>query len=288
MSFMHREEAIALVLLRASAAFVVLAMATLVLYLGYQASGLFTVDHISLGEFLTSSRFDPDENAVGAAPFIFGSLAVTGLALALGGPLGIAVAIFISEIAPPHLARILTLAVELLVGVPSVVYGWIGLMVIVPFIRAASSTSGFGILSAGLVLAVMILPTIVALSVDALRAEPNSLREGSLALGATRWETIRHALLPAARAGLGVAIILGIARGIGETLAVQMVIGNAGVFPHDLLHAAAALPTEIVIDMAGAPPGSLLQHALFAMAFVLLTISMILVLSVRFVARKRA
>lgn len=285
---MHREEAVALAVLRSAAALIVLAMLLVFGYLAYQAGALFTVDHISVLTFLTSMHFDPDNNMVGAAPFILGSLAVTLLALALGGPLGVAVAIFISEIAPKPLAELLTLAVELLVGIPSVVYGWIGLMVIVPFMRSVSHTSGFGILSAALVLAVMILPTIVALSVDALRAQPLSLREASLALGATRWETIRHTLLPAARAGLGVAVILGIARGIGETLAVQMVIGNASVFPRDLFHAAAALPTEIVIDMAGAPPGSLLQHALFAMAFVLLLIAMTLVLSVRYVTRKRA
>ena len=285
---MHQEEGIALVVLRFSASIVIVIMLSLLGYLGFEASGLFSLDHISLVEFLTGTNFDPDNHAVGAAPFILGSLAVTFLALLLGGPLGIAVAIFISEIAPPYVARGFSLFIELLVGIPSVVYGWIGLMVIVPQIRVLSHTSGFGMLSAALVLAVMILPTIVALSVEALRAEPMSLREGSLALGATRWETIRHALLPAARAGLGVAMILGIARGIGETLAVQMVIGNASIFPHDLFHAAAALPTEIVIDMAGAPPGSLLQHALFTMAFVLLMISMLLVLLVRFLARNRA
>jgi len=285
---MHREEFAALVVLRTCAVLLVLAMVSLVVYLGYEASGLFTVDHISLWQFLTSSHFDPDVHAVGAAPFILGSLAVTGLALAIGGPLGIAVAIFISEIAPPHVSRLIRLAIEMLVGVPSVVYGWVGLMVVVPFVRNASLTSGFGLCSASCVLAVMILPTIVALSVDALRAQPRTLIEGSLALGATQWETIRHALLPAARAGLGVAVILGIARAIGETLAVQMVIGNASIFPHDLFHAAAALPTEIVIDMAGAPPGSLLQHALFAMACVLLLLSMFFVLLVRFVVRRRA
>ncbi len=283
---MHREEAFALWVLRACALFLVVAMASLVAYLGYQASGLFTIDQVSLGEFLTSFRFDPDLNHVGAAVFLLGSLSVTGLALLIGGPLGVAVAIFLSEIAPPALASVLTLTIELLVGIPSVVYGWLGLLVVVPFVRATSLTSGFGFLAAGLVLGVMILPTVVALSLEALRAQPQSLREGSLALGATRWETICHVLLPAARAGLGVAFLLGIARAIGETLAVQMVIGNASVFPHDLFHAAATLPTEIVLDMAGAPPGSLLQHALFAMACVLLGISLLLVLLVRMIARR--
>jgi phosphate transport system permease protein len=285
---MHREEFIALSVLRFCACFVVSAMASLVLYLGLQASGLFTVDHISVLDFLLSTHFDPDVHAVGALPFILGSLAVTGFALLIGGPLGVAVAIFLSQIAPLRVAQGLQFAIEMLVGVPSVVYGWIGLMVIVPLVRELTHTSGFGICSAGCVLAVMILPTVVALSTDALKALPPSLNEGALALGATRWETIRYAMLPAARTGLGVAIILGIARAIGETLAVQMVIGNAGIFPHDLFHAAAALPTEIVIDMAGAPPGSLLQHALFAMACVLLAISMSLVVLVRRVARKPA
>jgi phosphate transport system permease protein len=284
---MHREESVALAVLRCSAFLVVPAMAALVFYLVLGASGLFIVDHISLFEFLTSSRFDPDAHAAGALSFIFGSLAVTGFALAIGGPLGVAVAIFLAEIAPRRVAQALQFAIEILVGVPSVVYGWVGLMIVVPLLRGLTHTAGFGICAAGVVLVVMILPTIVALSLDALRALPHTLAESSLALGATRWETIRHAMLPAARTGLGVALILGIARAIGETLAVQMVIGNAGVIPHDLVHAAAALPTEIVIDMAGAPPGSFLQHALFAMACLLLLISMLLVLSVRWMARSR-
>jgi phosphate transport system permease protein len=284
---MHREEFVALAVLRCCAILVVPAMAALVFYLIMGASGLFTVDHVSLLEFLTSSRFDPDAHAAGALPFILGSLAVTGFALAIGGPLGVSVAIFLAEIAPRPVAGALQFAIELLVGVPSVVYGWLGLMIVVPALRGLSHTPGFGICAAGIVLVAMILPTIVALSLDALRALPRTFVESSLALGATRWETIWHAMLPAARPAIGVALILGVARAIGETLAVEMVIGNAGVIPRDLFHAAAALPTEIVIDMAGAPSGSFLQHALFAMACLLLFISMLLVLLVRWIARSR-
>jgi phosphate transport system permease protein len=179
--------------------------------------------------------------------------------------------------------------IEILVGIPSVVYGWLGLTLLAPLIRHFThSLTGFGLLTAGIVLSIMILPTVISLSEDALRAVHVSMKEGSMALGATRWQTIWSVLLPAARSGLTVAVILGIARAIGEALAVQMVIGNAAVIPKGLLAPTATLTTEIVTDMASAQEGTVLYHSLFSMAFLLLLIAMVLILAVRFALRRKA
>jgi phosphate transport system permease protein len=284
----HTIERIAIIVLRAAAAFVVLAIAALLVYLFVEGSKTFLVDHFPVWKFLFSSTFDPEAGQGGAAIFIVGTLSVTLFALCIGGPFGIAVGVFLSEIAPVRMAAILKPAIELLVGIPSVVYGWLGLTLLVPFLRThTSSPSGFGLAAAGIVLSIMILPTVISLSEDAFRSLPHSLREGSLALGATRWQTIVRVLLPSASSGLTVALILGIARAIGETLAVQMVLGNAPQFARGLFAPTSALTTEIVMDMGGAPQGSFLEHSLFSMALLLLLIAMVLILLVRFVLRKR-
>jgi len=283
----HRTEFVARTLLRAASAFVVFAIVALIVYLASEGTKLFTHDHVSPLLFLFSPTFNPDANAPGSLVFIVGSLAITLFAILVGGPFGIAVGVFLSELAPRGVVAAMKPAIEVLVGIPSVVYGWIGLTLLVPLIRTVTGSNGFGLLAAGVVLSVMILPTVITLSEDALRAVPGSLREGSLAMGATRWQTIWNVLLPAAGSGLTVALILGIARAIGETMAVQLVIGNAAVLPSGLLSPAAALPTEIVMDMSGAQQGSLLSHALFSMALLLLLIAMALILAVRFALRKR-
>jgi phosphate transport system permease protein len=176
-----------------------------------------------------------------------------------------------------------------MVGIPSVVYGWLGLTLLVPIIREhTSSASGFSLAGAGVVLAIMILPTVISLSEDAFNSLPPSLKEGSLALGATRLQTIMRVLLPSASSGLAVALILGIARAVGETLAIQLVIGNATAFPAGIFGPTATLTTVIVGEMPSATEGSLQEHALFSMAFLLLIIAMILILLVRFALRKRS
>jgi phosphate transport system permease protein len=186
------------------------------------------------------------------------------------------------------MALVLKPAIELLVGIPSVVYGWLGLTLLVPLIRThTNSASGFSLAGAGIVLAIMILPTVISLSEDAFNSLPPALREGSLALGATRFQTIMRVLLPSASSGLAVALILGIARAVGETLAIQLVIGNASAFPKDLFAPTATLTTVIVGEMPSAVEGSLQEHALFSMAFLLLLIAMVLIVLVRFALRKR-
>jgi phosphate transport system permease protein len=276
------------VLLRFAAGFMVVAMLALLLYLAIEGTKTFTVDHFSVLDFLFSPEYSYDTKHPGAAVFIAGSLAVTLFAIVVGGPFGVAVGVFLSEIAPKRMADILKPTIELMVGIPSVVYGWLGLTLLVPFIRThTSSPAGFSLAGAGIVLALMILPTVISLSEDAVRSLPNSLREGSLALGATRWQTITRVLLPSAASGISVAVILGIARAIGETLAIQMVIGNANTFASDIFGATSTLTTVIVADMPSATQGSLQQHALFSMALLLLLIAMGLIMVVRFVVRKR-
>jgi len=285
----HVEESVARAVLFSASVFVIVAMAAVVLYLASEGLRLFLSDHISPLVFLGSANFDAENRAPGALAFIVGSISATVFALAVGGPFGIAVGIFLSQLAPKRLATIMKPAIEILVGIPSVVYGWLGLTLLAPLIREhLGSQTGFGLLTAGIVLSIMILPTVISLSEDALLSVAVSLKEGSMALGATRWQTIFHVMLPAARSGLTVALILGVARAIGEALAVQMVIGNSAVLPRGLLNPTATLTTGIVTEMGSAQQGSVLQHSLFAMAFLLLLIAMGLIVLVRVALRRRS
>ena len=285
----RRVESLALAGLRIAAGFVILAMLALLAYLAFEGTKTFYVDHLNVATFLFSPSFAVDQGSPGSAVFIVGSLAVTLFAVAVGGPFGIAVGIFLAELAPGSIRSVLKPAIELMVGIPSVVYGWLGLTLLVPLIRThTTSPSGFGLAAAGIVLSIMILPTVITLSEDAFRSLPGSLKEGSLALGATRWQTITRVLLPSAGSGLAVALILGIARAIGETLAIQMVIGNSTQFAKGLFAPTATLTTEIVTDMPGASQGSLLEHTLFTMALLLLLIAMVLIVLVRFALRRRS
>jgi phosphate transport system permease protein len=271
-----------------------LAIALILGFLAFNGTKLFWADHRSLFTFLFNPTWQPpdpdnpkDLGTFGAASFIAGSLVATGMAIAVGGPLGVAIGVFFSELAPKRVAAAFKPAIEVLVGIPSVVYGWLGLTLLVPAIQSVFHLAdGDSLLAAGIVLSIMILPTVISLSEDALRVVPDAMREGSAALGATRWETITKVLLPSASSGLAVAVILGVARAIGETLAVQLVIGNADIFPTSLLQGAAALTSEIVMEMGNAPDGSPWKHALFTMAFLLL-IAMGLILLIRVALRRR-
>ena len=286
-SLAHAQERVASTFLLAASWFVIVAMAALMLYLAFMGLQLFFKDHINPLHFLFSSDWTSDPNNPGALTFIVGSISITLFAVCVGGPIGVAVGIFLSQLAPERLAAVMKPAIEILVGIPSVVYGWLGLTLLAPLIRhLTGSLTGFGLFTAGIVLSIMILPTVISLSEDALRAVPGTMREGSMALGATRWQTIWNVLLPAARSGLTVAVILGIARAIGEALAVQMVIGNSPVLPKGLLAPTAALTTEIVTDMGSAQEGTVLYHSLFTLAFILLLIAMGLIAAVRLALRR--
>lgn len=205
---------------------------------------------------------------------ILGSLAVTGGALVIAVPLGIGMAAFLAEVAPKPLARAIRPAVDLLSGIPSVVYGFVGLAVLVPWLRTALGGPGFSVLAGALLLGVMVLPTVVAVSEDAIRAVPRSYREGSLALGATSWQTITRVVLPAARPGIVAAVVLGLGRAIGETMAVLMVTGNVTAPPSSLLEPTRTLTANIALEMGYASGRH--QEALFATGIVLFVLIMAL------------
>ncbi|AIF50038.1 phosphate ABC transporter permease subunit PstC [Pelosinus sp. UFO1] len=269
----------------ASAGFMTLIIVTIIIFVGGQ--GLMTFSEVSPLDFFLSAKWDPMGNRFGALSFIAGSLAVTALAILFGAPLGLAGAVFMAKIAPPWLSKIMRPATDLYVAIPSVVYGFVGLTIIVPFIRNYFHVNmGFGLLAAAIILAIMILPTIVSISEDALRFVPKSLEEASLALGATRWQTIWNVLLPAALPGILTSIILAMARAVGETMAVQMVIGNTPQLATSLFMPTSTLPSEIVVEMGNTPFGSAWGNSLFLMAFVLLVLSLLMILIIRRIARK--
>lgn len=254
----------------------------IILFLGRQ--GLLVFAQVSPWQFFFSSDWSPPER-FGALTFIVGSISTTLLAVGLGAPLGLATATFMSKMAPSWLKWIMRPATDLFVGIPSVVYGWVGLVVFVPAIRENFGGSGFGLLASSLILAIMILPTMIAISEDAIRSVPRSLEEGSFALGSTRWQTLWNVVLPAAKPGILAAVILSVARAIGETMAVQMVIGNTPFLPRSLSSPTATLTSEIVVEMGNTPFGSTWNNALFMMAFLLLAVSLVLIIAIRLLGR---
>lgn len=250
----------------------------------------FIVNDVSPKEFLTSSEWNPtdaEHPAFGALPFILGSFAVTILSALIAAPLGIGGAIFMTEIAPSWGRKILQPVIELLVGIPSVVYGFIGLTVLVPFIRTFVGGNGFSLLAGTIVLSVMILPTVMSIATDAMRSLSDGLRESSFALGATRWQTIYRILIPAALPSLLTAVILGMARAFGEALAVQMVIGNVRDLPSSLLDASATLTTIITLNMGHTAYGTVENNILWSLAFILLGMSYFFIFLVRFLSKGR-
>lgn len=218
--------------------------------------------------FLVRAEWDPVAEEFGAAAFVVGTLASSALALVLAGPPGLGVAIWLAEVAPARLREPVSFLVELLAAVPSVVYGLWGIFVLAPWLRDhvqvplsehlgfvplfSGPPLGVGLMAGGVVLAIMIVPTITAVSREVLRAVPDSLREGALAMGSTRWEMIRLVLLPAARPGIMGAIILGLGRALGETMAVTMVIGNRAEIPRSLLSPAQTMASVIANEFAEA------------------------------------
>jgi len=224
--------------------------------------------------FILGRKWYPLDGVFGIFPMIIGSIYVTCGALLFGVPLGVGCAIFLAEIVPKKIAKILRPGIELLAGIPSVVYGFYGLVVIVPLIKKYFGGSGFSVLAASVILTVMILPTIVNISEDAIRAVPAEYKEGSLALGATHWQTIKRVILPTARSGIMTAIVLGMGRAIGETMAVILVTGNVAKIPGSFLDPVRTLTSNIAIEM----PYSAGEHtqALFATGIVLFVLIMFL------------
>lgn len=286
-SWVHFNDKLARYLFISSAVLVSLIILCIIWFVGMQ--GLSTFRQVSVIEFFTSSKWSPNNGQYGALTFIAGSIGTTLIAIILGGPLGLAGAVFLAEIAPPWVRSFMRPATDLFAGIPSVVYGYVGLTVVVGFIRnTTSSSTGYGIMAASIILAIMILPTVISLSEDALRSLPRTYKEASLALGATRWQTIYRVLVPAATPGILTSVILAMARAIGETMAVQMVIGNAPRFPSSLVSPTSTLTSDIVMEMGNTPFGSVWNNALFLMSFILLIIALILIILVRTAVRKGA
>ncbi|MDR2713285.1 MAG: phosphate ABC transporter permease subunit PstC [Clostridiales bacterium] len=235
--------------------------------------------------FVFGMKWSPSQGEFGIFPMIIGSVSVTLGAAALGVPIGICCSIFLAEFAPAKMREFFRPAIQLLAGIPSVVYGFWGLLFIVPFIRNFFGGPGLSILAGAIILAIMTLPTIISISEVSLLALPRQYKEGALALGLNHWQTIWSVLLPAAKSGIVAAVILGIGRAVGETMAVIMVLGNAVAVPLSILDPVRTLTTNIGIEMGYASGEH--QQALFATGIILFVIIMLLNSFAQYITRKR-
>ena len=247
-------------------------------------NGIPAMAEVGVFRFLSGSQWKPSNDIYGIFPMILGSLYVTAGAIIIGVAVGILTAVFMARFCPKKLYRIIKPAVDLLAGIPSVVYGFFGLMVIVPFIRDYLGGSGTSMLAASVILGIMILPTIVNVSEAAIRAVPESYYEGSLALGATHERSVFFTVVPAAKSGILAGVILGIGRAIGETMAVVMVAGNQAVIPSGILKGLRTLTTNIVLEMGYA--ADLHRGALIATAAILFVFILIINLTFSLIKRR--
>lgn len=224
----------------------------------------------------------------GVLPLVLGTLLVSIVALLIALPLGLGVAIYLSELASDKQRRFLKPVIELLAGIPSVVYGFFGLVVLVPIVQKTLNLPvGETAFTGSLLLAIMALPTIISVAEDALRNTPRAMREASLALGATQWQTIYRVVIPYAKSGISAAVVLGIGRAIGETMAVMMVTGNAAVMPHSLMESVRTIPATIAAELGEAPAGGAHYQALFLLGCILFVFTMIISISAEIISKKK-
>lgn len=250
------------------------------------AGGLPAMSEIGLMEFLGGRKWSPTDvpPLFGIFPMILGSIYITGGAIAIGVPVGVLTSVFLARMCPRGLYRVLKPAVDLLAGIPSVVYGFFGLMLIVPFVREHFGGTGTSILSASVLLGVMILPTVIGVCESALRAVPDSYYEGARALGATHERSVFFTILPAAKSGILAGVVLGVGRAIGETMAVVMVAGNQARMPNSLLRGVRTLTANIVMEMGYA--AELHRSALIATGVVLFVFILLINLSFSLLKRR--
>lgn len=273
---------------------VIAVVLSLIVMVSQRGLSAFVVDGINPLDFLTGTTWNPHQpNAngdptVGALPMIFGSFAVTLFSCLIVIPFAIGSAVYTVEVNPKFGNTFFRPALELLVGIPSVVYGLIGLTVLVPWIRDFVDGTGYGILAGSLVLAVMVLPTITSLVIDALNAVPPAYRQSSAALGGTRWQNTWHIVLRAATPGILTAIILGMARAFGEALAVQMVIGNAATIPDSLVSPAATLTSVLTMSMGNETMGTVYSDVLWSLALILLIMTLVFITIVHIIGSRSA
>ena len=248
-------------------------------------NGVPIIADVGIIDFVFGMSWAPGQGEYGIFPMIIGSVTVTLGAVIIGVPIGVCCSVFLTEFAPATLSRLFRPAIQLLAGIPSVVYGFWGLMFIVPLIRNYLGGPGLSILAGSIILAIMVLPTVISISEVSIIALPRQYKEGALALGMTHWQTIRSVILPSAKSGIVAAIILGIGRAIGETMAVIMVLGNAVAIPSSILDPVRTLTTNIGIEMGYA--AGVHREALFATGIVLFIIIMILNATAQYITRKR-
>ena len=240
-------------------------------------NGITAIMEIGPLEFLLGTKWAPKQELFGVLPMIVGSIYVTVGAIVVGVPIGLFTAIFMAKFCPEKLYKVLKPAVELLAGIPSIVYGFFGLVVIVPIVRNFFGGGGKGILTASVLLGIMILPTIIGVAESAIRAVPESYFEGALAMGATKERSVFTAVLPAAKSGIFAGVILGIGRAIGETMAVVMIAGNQTVIPDEITDGVRTLTANVVLEMGYAT--GLHREALIATAVVLFVFILIINMS---------
>lgn len=261
---------------------------SIIFFIGSKGIRIFTVHHYPLKDFLFSTKWMPDATTpyFGTAIFIVGSIIVSIGAVILSTPTGLAVAIFMKYISPYFGKKVLQPAMELFVGIPSVVYGWVGISLLVPFIKNAFGGIGFSLLAGIIVLSIMILPTITSIAYDSLNTVSMEYLEASYGLGATRWQTITKTIVPACKSGIMTGIVLGLARAFGEALAVQMVIGNAVKMPNGFLKPTSTLTSILTMDMANTLTGTAWNDALWSLALLLLLISFLFILLTKLIGRR--
>ena len=267
-------------------AFISVVAVILITYLIFQ-EGLPIFSKVSVWDFLTGDQWKPTKEIFGILPMIVGSIYTTAIALVIGIPVGVGSAIFLAEIAPRRISVALRKSIEILAGIPSIVYGFFGMVILVPFIRSFKLGPGFSVLAAGLILAVMILPTIISIAEVSLRAVPSAYKDGALALGASQWQTIRKVSLPTAKSGIIAGVVLGIGRAVGETMAVILVAGNTPIIPVSIFQPVRTMTVNMVIEMSYVVTGSDHYAALFATGIVLFVFVMIINAVVMMLNRKR-
>ncbi|MBU3091953.1 phosphate ABC transporter permease subunit PstC [Clostridium sp. CF011] len=273
-------------------AVIVILTFSIIFFLTTKGLNTFIKHGYSIFHFIFSGEWNPEVGGESLPPqfgtliFILGSSAVSFLAVLVSAPIGVALAVFMNVVSPKLGTKVLQPAIELFVGIPSVVYGWIGVSVLVPIIKLWFGGIGFSLLAGVLVISVMILPTITSIASDAIKTIPKDYIEASYGLGATRWQTIIKVIIPASKSGILTGIVLGVSRAFGEALAVQMVIGNSVAFPKGLLGTTSTLTSILTMDMANTIYGTAWNDALWSMALLLLIISFVFILIIRKLGRR--
>lgn len=261
---------------------------SIIIFIGQKGIQTFTQRNYGIVEFLFTNNWNPSETpaSFGALAFILGSTFVSMGAVIISAPIAITLAVFVNVISKGLGNKLIKPSLEILVGIPSVVYGWVGISVLVPFIKNHIGGMGFSLLAGILVLSSMILPTIATLSIDAIKSIPREHIEASYGLGATRWQTIKNVIIPGAKSGILTGVVLGVARAFGEALAVQMVIGNAVKIPNGLLSSSSTLTSILTMDMANTVGGTAWNDALWSLALILLVISFLFILAIRKIEKR--